>query len=343
VIRIHFDESTLARTRIAISPLNEVVHGLYLLHREPERVAWPYTGWAARAREILRTVPETAPLRVYAELDGREHGRPTPDVLSPIPPSPRPSLREELAVLRRTPEALVAEQFAKCYPEAVPGFLAPYLQEQDRAFGRLADGIVAFWELAMAPHWSAMRTALDEEVLLRSRALAADGPDALLAGLRGAVRWEPPVLSLVKPAESVVDAVDQRLLLVPLIFAQDRLMCSTDYPDIRMVSYQARGAAVLAEGPGPSPRRADDRLALLIGPGRAAVLRALAQPATTTGLAGELGLAPSTVSEQLATLLAAGVVHRRRSGRRVLYGLEPAGVALLSLLNVDAAAGQPTG
>jgi DNA-binding transcriptional ArsR family regulator len=65
------------------------------------------------------------------------------------------------------------------------------------------------------------------------------------------------------------------------------------------------------------------------------VLRALTVPTTTTGLAGALGLAPSTVSEHLAGLQAAGVVHRRRAGRRVLYGLEPAGIALVNLLGGD--------
>jgi DNA-binding transcriptional ArsR family regulator len=64
--------------------------------------------------------------------------------------------------------------------------------------------------------------------------------------------------------------------------------------------------------------------------------RALTTPATTTGLATALGLAPSTVSEHLSALQAAGVVHRRRAGRRVLYGLEPAGTALVTLLDSGA-------
>src|SRR5690606_30268172 len=78
-----------------------------------------------------------------------------------------------------------------------------------------------------------------------------------------------------------------------------------------------------------------DRLVILVGRGRAGVLRALHRPATTAALATELGLAPSTVSEHLTSLTAAGVVHRRRLGRRVLYGLEPAGVALVTLLGGD--------
>jgi DNA-binding transcriptional ArsR family regulator len=123
-------------------------------------------------------------------------------------------------------------------------------------------------------------------------------------------------------------------LLVPLIFSRGALSCSTDHPSVVMVTYQARGAALLASAPRPS---AEDRLAILIGRGRASVLRALSVPSTTTGLATALGLAPSTISEHLTGLQAAGVVHRRRAGRRVLYGLEPAGIALVKLLGDDSA------
>jgi DNA-binding transcriptional ArsR family regulator len=330
VIRIRLDAWTLARTRIAISPLNELVSGLYMLVREQGRVPWPYTEWASTAEEVLRTVPDVAPLQVYAQLHGRSHGRRVPDLFTPIPPTSTPSIADELSVLRRTSKATVVEQFSKNYPDGVPEYLDAFLQDPDRAFGLLADACAAYWDLTLAPHWPAMRTALEEEVLLRARALAADGPDALLADLQGQVRWEPPVLSLVKQVESAFGTVGQRLLLVPLIFAQGILMCSTDQPDILMITYQARGTMALAST--RSPEHVDDRLAILLGAGRAAVLRALAEPATTTGLATTLGVAPSTVSEHLNILQAAGVVHRRRAGRRVLYGLQPAGTALVTLL-----------
>jgi DNA-binding transcriptional ArsR family regulator len=158
-----------------------------------------------------------------------------------------------------------------------------------------------------------------------------DGPDALLAGLHERIRWERPILTLIKPLEHSFRALDKRLLLVPLIFSRGALTCTTDDPHVVAVSYQARGAALLADGP-RELRRDQDGLEILVGRGRAAVLRALRHPATTAGLATELGLAPSTVSEHLSALTAAGVIHRRRVGRRVLYGLEPAGVALVTLL-----------
>lgn len=336
VIRIHLDEVTLARTRIAISQLLEMIRGLEILHRHPTAVPWPYTDWARTAAEVLRTVPETAPLRLYGDLYGTDHGRPTPDVFTPVPEDAFPDLAAELQRLRHTPPALLREQVEKHYPEGAPEFLHPYVCDPEGAFDRLAEAFAAFWTRAMAAYWPAMRTALDEEVLLRARRLAAEGADALLLDVHGPEVWQAPVLNFHKRnKESTLIAVDQRLLLIPLIFAENMTMVSTDHPQIQSISYQARGAARLASSPAETGSHRSDRLAVLVGPTRATLLRALSRPTTTTGLAHELGLAPSTVSEQLAGLLAAGVVQRRRSGRSVLYELEPAGVALLSLLGAS--------
>ncbi|MFC4019839.1 ArsR/SmtB family transcription factor [Micromonospora sp. GCM10011542] len=331
MIRIELDEPTLARTRIATSPLWETKCSLYLLDRYPDEAPWPYTSWARHARRVLAELPEAAPARLYAQT-----GPWYPDFLGPVPPTASPTIAEELAVLRATPAEVIAEQIPRYHrPDDVPAWLRPFLTDRQAALDRLADGLQAYWDAAIAPWWPAMRAALDEEVLHRARALAADGPDALLADLHERVRWEKPVLTLVKPFDDRFAVVDQRLLLIPLIFSRGALTYSTDHPEVIAVSYQARGAVLLADRPAagaPPANPATDRLAVLVGRGRAAVLRALTRPATTAGLAATLGLAPSTVSEQLAALLTAGVVHRRRIGRRVLYGLEPAGVALVQLV-----------
>jgi DNA-binding transcriptional ArsR family regulator len=64
----------------------------------------------------------------------------------------------------------------------------------------------------------------------------------------------------------------------------------------------------------------DDRLdLLLLGHGRATVLRALGRPATTTELARRLSYAPSTVSAHLDVLARAGLVDRHRVRRSVFY------------------------
>ncbi|SCG59961.1 ArsR family transcriptional regulator [Micromonospora inositola] len=334
MIRIELDEPTLARTRIATSPLWEAKCSLYLLDRYPDEAPWPYTGWARHAHRVLAELPAAAPARLYAQT-----GPWYPDFLGPVPPTASPTIEEELAALRATPAEVIAEQIPRYHrADDLPGWLRPFVTDRQAALDRLADGLQAYWDAAIAPWWPAMRAALDEEVLHRARALAADGPDALLADLHERVRWDKPVLTLVKPSEWRFAAVDQRLLLIPLIFSRGALTHSTDHPEVIAVSYQARGAVLLADRPAPgTPPATTDRLAVLVGRGRAQVLRALSRPATTAGLAATLGLAPSTVSEHLAALLTAGVVHRRRVGRRVLYGLEPAGVALVSLIGADPA------
>ena len=336
VIRIHLDPATLARTRIAISPLSEAVAGVELLYRHGPRAPWPYTAWSEHAWTILRTAERTAPARLYGLLAEQQKLGPTPDVFEPIPEVPAAEFGEELDVLRRTPPELVEQQYAMHFPREVPDFLRPYRDDRAAEFGALADALEEFWRLAIAPYWPRMRTALDEEVLLRARSLASLGPESVLAGLGGRTVWQAPVLSLPKSKESRVTAADQRLLLVPLVFAQDRVGNSTDHPGILRVSYQARGAALLAGGAPPPPSAEPDRLVPLVGSRRAAVLRAVASPATTSTVAARLGLAPSTVSEQLTALVAAGVVQRRRSGRSVFYGLEPAGEVLLALFQAGA-------
>ncbi|WP_433245156.1 ArsR family transcriptional regulator [Streptosporangium sp. CA-135522] len=337
MIRIELDEPTLARTRIATSPLWETLCSLFLLRRA--QVPWPYDRWAARARSVLATVPETAPVDLVFRLGWR-----FPDFLSPIPRSASPTIEEELDRLRATdPDVMAAEiNLQTSTPD-----LDRFLKNPVRALGELADGLQAYWDAALAPYWPAMRGALDEEMLFRARLLAADGPDALLGALHDRVRWEYPVLTLVKPPEAdrsherefAFD--DQRLLLIPLIFSRGALMCTTREGDVVAVSYQARGSVVLADRRRERPGEAEqDRLAVLLGNGRAAVLCALyPRPSTTAGLAATLGLAPSTVSEHLSILVAAGVAHRHRAGRRVLYGLEPAGLALVDLLGPPEAVG----
>lgn len=331
-MRIRLDEPAVARTRIAISPLTEMITALELLHHHGGRPPWPYSGWAQQARDVLRAMPGAGTLDLYGQLIALRHRRGTPDLFEPVPEAPGRSLEQELLAFRQTPQALVDAQFGKHFPDGVPVFLEPYQRDRSRSFGRLADQLAAFWPLAMEPYWPALRTALDEDVLLRARSMVAAGPESVLAGLQANARWETPVLSLDQGRGTELAADGRRLLLVPSVFAAGKICCSTDHPTLFKLRYQARGSAVLAPTrDAASGTDGHDRLARLLGERRARVLRALTRPATTSGLAARLDLPPSTVSEQLAALLAAKTVQRRRSGRRVFYSLEPAGDALLSL------------
>ncbi len=75
-----------------------------------------------------------------------------------------------------------------------------------------------------------------------------------------------------------------------------------------------------------SAQRADGR-------GRAAILRRVELPRTTTELARALGLSGATVSVHLSTLKRCGMVTSWRSGRRVLYQRTPLAFSVLSAVS----------
>lgn len=248
-----------------VSPLHELIGALRVLLGSRSSIPSRYVGWARRAAPVVAGLER---LRIYASPR-------LPVAFTPVPRSASPSLAEELAPLRAYGEGLVA------------------------------DALAAFWEGAVASHWPALRTALDLDVQMRSRVLAAEGPEAVLTSLRLTV---PP---------------HRRILLAPTTFAPGPPVLDGD---VLMLTYRCAVTPAL----GPAPRT--DRLTPLVGPARAGLLRALDRPATTTGLAASLGYAPSSVSAQLAILVDCGLVARRRAGRRVLYSLAPAGTAMLGWL-----------
>jgi DNA-binding transcriptional ArsR family regulator len=119
------------------------------------------------------------------------------------------------------------------------------------------------------------------------------------------------------------------LVLIPLVFASGVLMGEAEDDNAVALGYQARGTAALWA---PEETGFDGRLELLFGHGRAAVLRALERPATTTELARRLSYAPSTVSAHLDVLARGGLVERQRVRRSVFYALNDTGRSLVGLL-----------
>jgi DNA-binding transcriptional ArsR family regulator len=249
-----------------------------------------------------------------------------PDFMAPIPDEPSPSVEAELELVRATDADVVRADIADCYGDDVPPPWDAFLARPREMLDRLADAMHAYWEAVLADDWPRLRSVLEGDVLGRARALATSGPEAVLAELHPRMRWRPPVIELDKPHEEL--AFEGRsLVLIPLVFAKNVLIANQSHGDVVALGYQARGTAELA-----TPEAADGRLDLLLGAGRATVLRALEQPATTTELALRLSYAPSTVSAHLDVLSRAGLVDRHRVRRSVFYGLNETGRSLVALL-----------
>lgn len=304
MIRLRVDDDSLGRVRLALSPLWETIGSLAILARYPGEAPSPYSRWvrAVRSgmpRELVEGLVE--PMR-------RADPPLFPPGSVPLPNPARSTLAAELVELR------------------------------DRCEGRGADRLCAllqqYWDWAIAPHWARMRASLEEEALFRGRTLVVSGPEAMLEELDGRVLWSRPFLTAPFHRDLEVSVTRSQLLLVPTVFAGGVRLFQQE-PDVVALSYQARATGffqVLTAS--DRAARTEDRLAMLLGSGRAQVVRALEMPQTTTVVAASLGMAKSTVSQHLTVLSASGLVWKQRLGGQVFYQLDRGGVALLERLGL---------
>jgi DNA-binding transcriptional ArsR family regulator len=279
-----------------------------------------------RSRRILAGTEGLGPLDLSVP-----YGHRCPDFMAPVPADPLADVEDEIERVRATDAGVIRADVAECWPDRPPPPWDRFAAWPREMADRLADGLHAYWRATLADDWPRLRAVLEGEVLGRARPLALAGPAAVLDELHPRVRWRAPVLELHKGADHPLDLrlEGRPLVLIPLVFESSVLVGRPNAGNAIAIGYQAPGASALWGG---EHGAADERLELLLGQGRTAVLRALARPATTTELAARLHYAPSTVSAHLDVLARAGLVERHRVRRRVFYGLNDTGASLLALL-----------
>jgi DNA-binding transcriptional ArsR family regulator len=319
VIRYRFGADDLLRTRFAVSPLIEVVWSAHAL-ADPARHAL-HRPWIAAARERLAGLDWTL-LDLLANGTGY-----VPDFITPPPATPLADIEGELERVRATPAAQVAREVGRRFAgTTVPEAVRLLLDDPPRGLALLVDLLRAYWERAIEPWWPAIRAALEADIVHRARRLTAGGTIGVFAGLHPRVAWADGVLEVNRPHDQDVDLRGRGLLLVPAAFAWPDVFAMTDEPWQPAVIYTPRGVGALWAPPADLDPAALDAL---LGRRRAAVLRALAAPATTLDLARRLDASPAGVSEHLAVLRRAGLVRGQRDGRLVRYSRTAAGESLL--------------
>ncbi|MFB6817447.1 ArsR/SmtB family transcription factor [Streptomyces sp. NPDC056347] len=299
--------------RLALCESWQAFGAAALLVRYGPDVPWPHAPWAREAHGLL-----TPRLRSLVGL-ARHRGR-VPSFLTAGATSRARGLAAELDGMTRVSAGLVRDELAREYPQGFADpLVAALVRDPGAQLGRLAAELSRFWRSAIEPRAAGMARSLEEEILFRSRTLAMGGGAELLRDLR-------------VPYERTEGA--DRVTAVPMMFADGTCWWSVA-GGRTVVSFPARGAGLLRTEPerggGGRPSR-EDRLAILLGRGRASVVRQLAAPITTSALADQLGLAASTVSQHLSALVSAGVVQRHRAGTRVLYELNRSGLELTQCL-----------
>jgi DNA-binding transcriptional ArsR family regulator len=327
VITVRLSPEDLSRVRFAFSPLFETVMSFRVL-LDPGRHAL-HLPWVEQTRGKLADLDLT-PLYALVRPDGY-----IPDFLVPPPTTPLPDFEYEMARLSETPAATVAREVEhlKASGDGVgpdgERLLESYLTDPTDTLGRLAESLLSYHEVAVAPHWPRLRVLLEGDVLKRAQALAFGGPEALFDDLHPTVRYRDGLLEVEKPFQiEGVTPGGRGILLVPCAFAWPKLYAIIEAPWQPSLVYALKGVAKLWVS---SPSHVEDALVAALGFGRASVLKGLAIPRTTTELARQLGVSPGTTSEHLSRLRRAGLVEPHRSGRRVFYRLSREGEQLLGL------------
>ena len=323
MIEFRFAPDDVARVRFAFSPLWELMHSLRVL-ADPSRRAL-HLPWVRTVRPRLRGLDLT-PLHAIVPAQGY-----MPDFLTPPPESPLPDFAAELAVVRATPAERVAAEIEDVGADGdgavpFPAERRAMAAGPERALGVVADLIAAYWETALEPYWQKTQDLLEADVLRRSRALTEQGAEGLFAGLHETVRWHGDRLAVQRRWHYRGPLAGRGLVLIPSAFVWPAVSVMVP-PYQPMLSYPAYGVATLWE---TAPKPPPDALAALIGRRRAALLVALAGPASTTELARRLSVTPGAVSQHLGVLRACGLVTGRRVGRRILYARTVAGDALVT-------------
>ncbi|WP_086827561.1 DUF5937 family protein [Streptomyces sp. NRRL B-24572] len=320
---LRFGEADPLRIRFAISPLWETHSAVRVLAR-PAKQGY-HLPWMRRIAGAAREL-DLGPLQLLMPLRGH-----SPDFLYPPPLGPAAAFEDEIAAVRETDPALVLDDFERALAETPGAADTPegrrLLADPAGAVLRLADLLRAAYEALIAPEWPRLRALLEADVAYHSRRLAEGGFERLLGELHPAFDWaaETATLRVDYPGEHDRPLDGQGLVLMPSVFTWPDVVSGFDPPWQPTVVYPARGIGGLWSEPRD---RTPEALARLLGPVRADVLCALAEPMGTTALAHLLGRAPSSVSAHLAVLRDAGLLTSRRYGHQVLYERTPLGIAV---------------
>ncbi|SOD60104.1 Helix-turn-helix domain-containing protein [Streptomyces zhaozhouensis] len=341
MLRVHFTDADLARTRIAgtVSPLWEITGSLHRL--QGRRGRWAYADWHHAARTRLRRQGlERALTGMLLPLFPRAAY--LPDFLTPTQAEEGLDSGIE-AILATPPERVSAEVALLERVVGAPEWAARLPELTVRL--DLVAALRAYHEAAIVPFAERIQARIDAERSALARRLLDGGMDALLAGLGPTMRWEPPILCVDYPAEERDLHLNGRgLLLIPSYFCWHNPISLADsglppvlaYPLLhdRTMAPQARGTRtsrqqVSAKAQKTRKEPAGEALSALLGQTRATILLATAEGATNGELARAAGVAASSASRHATALRDAGLLTTSRHGASVLHTLTPLGAAML--------------
>jgi DNA-binding transcriptional ArsR family regulator len=251
-----------------------------------------------------------------------------PECLTPIGPVADTSVSEQASRLRDlAPDVLTRDLATYGEDYFLAGWQAAR-QQPRRWLNSMADASLDTWTL-IEPWWRAAGPLFDRELRRVGTAAVRGGLEALLNSLHPRLSYHDGTLTLAHPINRCVPLGRRRLVLVPMIVGREALLVSFELDDACYIGYPVRP-------PGPGPQvplaAANGTLALILGPLRAAALRALRQQLNVGELAVAVQCAPTTATYHVHHLAAAGLVSCERRGSSVLVSRTARGDELVDLL-----------
>ena len=314
---------TLARGRFVVSPLAEATASLLTLERataaHPGERAWLDAHLAAY--RVRRAEDPLVPQLIQAAA--ARHWIPEFITIAPTGDG-TPEFADELAEVRGMSDAAAAAELARVMSGSpyASHVTTPGLQQ------RAADLLDWVWTHTVATSWPRRRGIIEADIVARTTKLGQGGWAAALADMRPGLRWlgegRLQINAYGNPPRKISGA---ELFFVPV--TPQAGWVAWDEPRRYAVMYPCSGTLIY---PG-SRACAPETLAALLGPARAAILALLDTPKSTTQLVTLTGQGLGSVGRHLKILWDAGLLHRRRAGRSVLYYRSEAGDLLVSVQN----------
>jgi Helix-turn-helix domain len=323
LVRVNFTPGDVARTRFTLTPapMPETIVALIELRRA---AAPGYRGRAAPwLREARRAFPATArPLLALVGPRG-----PWPGIFERF----TPDLGEGLEELRAASRASLRAGLSRCKEAGRPPPWVRNLADGDREQLELViRALRDLHDTVVAPRRDTAAAASRADLARRIPVLVTGGQEALLGTLHPRLRWRDE--GLERTGIDFETSLNGRgLLLRPSAFWTGEPFFGFDQQKHRppVLTYAAQSNGRLADGNGTaSAVDGHDSLAALLGPTRAAVLRALREPRGTVELAAAVHISPASASEHAKVLRDASLIETRRAGRGVRHALTALGTAM---------------
>jgi len=320
MLRFHFTSEDLTRLRVAAGPhpLWEVAASLHRFQTRDGR--WAHALWYRSARSTLhRTGLDRSAMPLLLPLFPRASY--FPDFLTPTEGVEGLDAGLE-SILATPPHRVTAEVTRLCGTVGGPAWAHRVAEGETRA--ELVHALRAYHQAVIAPHEEDIHERLHTERARHIRTLFRAGTEAMLADLSPAIHWRHPVLEIPGyPRHRDVHLDGRGLLLIPSYFCWNApvALADPDLPPVLLYPVQHPPTRV--------PHTAAAPLNGLLGPTRAAILRAAAAGATTTEAARHAGVTPTTASHHTTLLRDAGLITSHRYANTVVHTLTPLGAALL--------------